>query len=337
MLSLNAGFLHPIIHLGFGVEFQQPAIVAEALAQAAVHGNWMGSLLLGAEDAAKKNHVKSSKALVDLLDEIHADEIIRNAPKWDDGNKLRDGIVKRVPEAMIKYASQYVVTPDDDLEYKVAEMTNATSMFLHSPIQSPLPPSPHPLSPSLHPSHPTHQLTRQPVYYAAAAQHPPHSIKFDFFFIHCVNSSIFFSAFLHQPWLSTASKTRLLEWKARNDLAMYASRGSPALLLDEIHNYHPKVPSSDSCDPWGGIFERVGRHQDDGHAAKLVRAVAHGQAICGKWENKGSREFRVRGDMWLKVGHMAIDSVESGDPTWVRSCGFEEAWEKIKKRDGGKL
>jgi len=134
MLSLNAGFLHPIIHLGFGVEFQQPAIVAEALAQAAVHGNWMGSLLLGAEDAAKKNHVKSSKALVDLLDEIHADEIIRNAPKWDDGNKLRDGIVKRVPEAMIKYASQYVVTPDDDLEYKVAEMTNATSMFLHSPI-----------------------------------------------------------------------------------------------------------------------------------------------------------------------------------------------------------
>lgn len=33
------GFLHPIIHLGFGVEFQQPAIIAEALAQAAVHTN----------------------------------------------------------------------------------------------------------------------------------------------------------------------------------------------------------------------------------------------------------------------------------------------------------
>lgn len=30
------GFLHPLIHLGFGVEFDQPAIVAEALAQAAV-------------------------------------------------------------------------------------------------------------------------------------------------------------------------------------------------------------------------------------------------------------------------------------------------------------
>ncbi|KAI1982359.1 hypothetical protein LOZ55_000136 [Ophidiomyces ophidiicola] len=31
------GLLHPFIHLGFGLEFKQPAIVAQALAQAAVH------------------------------------------------------------------------------------------------------------------------------------------------------------------------------------------------------------------------------------------------------------------------------------------------------------
>ena len=37
LLILNlTGFLHPLIHLGFGIEFEQPAIVAEALAQAAV-------------------------------------------------------------------------------------------------------------------------------------------------------------------------------------------------------------------------------------------------------------------------------------------------------------
>ena len=39
------GFLHPMIHLGFGIEFNQPAIMAEALAQAAVHDNWIGTLL----------------------------------------------------------------------------------------------------------------------------------------------------------------------------------------------------------------------------------------------------------------------------------------------------
>lgn len=45
LVRLHAGFLHPMIHLGFGVEFQQPAIIAEALAQAAVHDNWIGYVL----------------------------------------------------------------------------------------------------------------------------------------------------------------------------------------------------------------------------------------------------------------------------------------------------
>ena len=43
-VDIPQGFLHPIIHLGFGVEFKQPAIIAEALAQAAVHDNWIGTV-----------------------------------------------------------------------------------------------------------------------------------------------------------------------------------------------------------------------------------------------------------------------------------------------------
>ncbi|EON62989.1 hypothetical protein W97_02215 [Coniosporium apollinis CBS 100218] len=293
LVRMFAGFLHPIIHLGFGVEFHQPAIIAEALAQAAIHSDWMKPFLIGAEKAAKENNVTQSKTLVELLDAIKADEKVAKAPRWDDGNKLRDGIVKRVPEEMIKYASQYVVHPEE-LEEKTAEMTNAA------------------------------------IYYTGAAQHPPHQIKFDFYYMHCTNSSIFFSAFLSAPWLSTASKRRLLEWKGRNDLAMYASRRAPDLLLDEITNYKPKEPTADKTDPWGPIFERVGRHEDDGHAAKLVRALAHGQVISAPYEEKDG--FRIKGGMWLQLGHMAIDSVEAGEPHWVRSAGFEEAWEKIPER-----
>ena len=39
LVPMFAGLLHPIIHLGFGVEFEQPIIMAEALAQAPVHDN----------------------------------------------------------------------------------------------------------------------------------------------------------------------------------------------------------------------------------------------------------------------------------------------------------
>jgi len=34
----------------------------------------------------------------------------------------------------------------------------------------------------------------------------------------------------------------------------------------------------------------------------------------------------------LGMGHMAVDSVEAGEPRWVRSAGFDEAWEGVEVR-----
>ena len=119
--------MHPLIHLGFGVEFQQPAIVAEALAQAAVHDNWIGPFLHGAEEAAAS--IDESKGLVQLLDEIRADKKLSTAAEWNDGNKIRDGIMVRAPNDMIKYASQFKVKVHE-IAAKTAEMTNAASKYI---------------------------------------------------------------------------------------------------------------------------------------------------------------------------------------------------------------
>lgn len=290
-----AGFLHPIIHLGFGVEFQQPAVVAEALAQTAVHANYMAPFLLGAEKAAeeRKAKVQKSETLVDLLHAIRADEKVSNAAHWDDDNKLRDGVIARASKEIIDYTSQYFVHPDK-LEEKTAEMANADA------------------------------------YFTGCAQNPAKIVKFDFYYMHCINCSVFFSAFLKQNWLKTEDKVRLLEWKGRNDLAMYASRHCPELPLTEVTEYKPKIPSADSKDPWASLFQRVRTHEDDGHASKLVRALAHGEQICKPFE--GREGFVIKGDMWLQLGHMAIDSVEQEGDTWVRSCGFPQAWDKFADR-----
>lgn len=126
LARLYAGFLHPLIHLGFGIEFQQPAIMAEALAQAAVHENWMAPLFQGCEKAAEAKRGKDGpkKTIVQLLEETKNDEKLSKAPHYDDGNKIR-GILKRAPEEMIKYASQYTIE-EDELEEKTAEMINAS-------------------------------------------------------------------------------------------------------------------------------------------------------------------------------------------------------------------
>ncbi|KAF2685090.1 hypothetical protein K458DRAFT_403332 [Lentithecium fluviatile CBS 122367] len=299
MLTLMnwTGFLHPIIHLGFGIEFKQPAIIAEALAQAAVHDSWMGQLFFGAEKAAKAAGADplKTKSIVQLLEDIRADKKLSSAAHWADGNKVRDGILKRAPDEMLKYASQYVVA-ESQLDEKTAEMINAA------------------------------------IFYTSTAQCPPHQVKFDFYYIHCVNCSIFFSTFLHSPSIPSSAKVRLLEWKVRTDLAMYASRRSPPLLLEEVTNYSPVRPQEAS---WQDVFKRVNAHQDDGHASKLVRALAHGEKACKSFEGKDG--FVIKGGMWKVLGNMAIDSVEAGEPTWVRSCGFDEAWEGVPERDSARL
>ncbi|CAF9922935.1 MAG: hypothetical protein HETSPECPRED_005195 [Heterodermia speciosa] len=290
---LLKGFLHPIIHLGFALEFNQPALVAEALAQAAAHDTYMSKFFLPAEKAAATE--ERSKSLVELLDEIRADQKLSTAAHWNDGNKIRDGILIRAPDEMITYASQYKVS-ENELEEKTAEMTNAA------------------------------------VYFTGGAQHPPKQVKIDFYYMHCVNCSIFFSVFLKAPWISDKNKVRLLEWKGRNDLALYASRRSPKPLLDEIQNYKPVKPQQSS---WDAVIERMISHEDDGHGIKLVRAIRHGQEICKPYDGKPS--FRVRNGMWDKLGNIAIDSVENSGDTWVRSAGFDEAWENFEDRPRAQL
>ena len=118
----------------------------------------------------------------------------------------------------------------------------------------------------------------------------------DFFYIHCVNSTIFFSKIINLPVLDNATKVRMLEWKGRLDLLMYVSRGAPDLLLDEVTRYPLK-------DDWSAIFSRATAHPgDDGHLAKLARAVAHGQRVCQPFESR--RKMPISGDMWLRIGNM---------------------------------
>ena len=121
------GFLHPLIHLGFALEFKQPAIVAEALAQAALHRDYLGPLFMGAEKAAAQYRDDSSskmKSLQSLLNEIRQNEKVATAAHWGDDNKIRDGVLVRAPQEMIDITSHWTVL-EKDLEFRNAEMVNA--------------------------------------------------------------------------------------------------------------------------------------------------------------------------------------------------------------------
>jgi hypothetical protein len=78
--QLFEGLYHPLIHLALGVEFAQPSIVAEGLAQAASHDS-MGTeeYFFRTEEEALKS-TKPSKPLVELLHAVNDNESLRIAP-----------------------------------------------------------------------------------------------------------------------------------------------------------------------------------------------------------------------------------------------------------------
>ncbi|PWY79642.1 hypA-like protein [Aspergillus heteromorphus CBS 117.55] len=285
------GLIHPFIHSGFGIEFNQPAIVAEGLAQTAVHENWIGPLFFRpVEKAAGGIGNPGKKSMLQILEEIRADKKLTGSSRWDDSTRMKNGVLKRAPDEMMKYAAEFTVSADQ-VQEKIAEIINTVA------------------------------------YYTSAAQRPDKQIKFDFFFIHGVNSSIFLSKIASLPFVEEHVKLRLLEWTGRVDLMLYVAYGAPNLHLDEITSYT-------ASRSWESIFAySTAQSGDDGHLPKLVRALKNGERVCRPFEAQAQeRGLKITGDMWLKIANMVMDSTRDQHALWVRGAGFDEAWNEFGGR-----
>ncbi|KAJ6279553.1 hypothetical protein J3E71DRAFT_182420 [Bipolaris maydis] len=293
------GAYHPIIHLGLGVEFQQPVIIAEALAQAAAHDDSRISTFFqnSEQQAAISYPSRKPKSLLELVEEVRTTDVIRSAPRWTDfGNKMRDGVIGRAGEAMASLASQFRIKNDEeDLKRRTAEMISTCA------------------------------------YFAGAAQDkskPNRRTKIDFFYMHCVTSSIFFTVFNNQEWIRLEDRVRLVEWKARLDLAWYAVSGSAKLNHSAISEYS-SIESNDLC--WNMLFDKVIKEHDDGHAAKFMRALKNGEDSAREFEQGEYEEyFPMKGDMWLQLARMCQDTTGNrpSDLKWVPFTGFEQPWNR---------
>ncbi|KAK3501563.1 hypothetical protein B0T13DRAFT_397109 [Neurospora crassa] len=287
LVRLYSGFLHPLIQLMYGLEWKQPAIVAEGLAQAAVHGDEIGGYLLGAEQAAKASSKPDDgmgRVVEDLLEKgVRGNRKLAEAARMSDANKVRDGVLKRAREEAIQLAAK-VKVGKEELQERTAEMYDSAVFMAGA---------------------------------AALVKRDTKLPRFDFFLMHHVTSAPFFTTVNAQDWISLDTKVRLLEWKIRMDLVQYAARGAPELSLDAITSYQPKEKKTSGTPE--EIISNLHFFEDDGHSTKLARAAR----ICQLY-------YQTRDDdYWIKVYHLIVDSVLAPGPNWVRSCGFDEAWEDI--------
>jgi hypothetical protein len=261
--------LHPAIHLGCGLEFQQPSLIAEALAGSCIHETWPAMFLLGTEEYVRSNE-EPARPFLETINALRNDPVIRNGVKHTDPfNKVADGLLTRVtPEQLAPYLGQFQLGPNpspEDLKSKMADLMYTCA------------------------------------YMVGAAQQPGKREAMDFITLHTATMCAFWPVILEQDWLSTDDKAHLLEGGARTSAVLYAACGSPELHAQRILEYVPHRPS----DGWPEIFHRAIVYRDEGHAAKLVRALYSTEQL-----GEPAPGFVIgKGDL-LKIAHMGMDSIE---------------------------
>ena len=93
----------------------------------AAHNDEMAKYMLGSEKAAGGVGKPTSKSLVAILKEIHADRTLSDTAQASDPEKSV-AVIRRATDKLIDYASQWTVRPGE-LEEKFAESTNAVGLF----------------------------------------------------------------------------------------------------------------------------------------------------------------------------------------------------------------
>jgi hypothetical protein len=197
------------------------------------------------------------------------DPVIATGVKSTDPfNKIPDGLLKRVSTAhLTPYLSQFRVEPTPaDLSAKLSDMMHTNAYVL------------------------------------GAMQQPGKREAIDFVQLHSVTLMVFYPAILALEWISDAEKARLLEMKARVDMVLYAGCGSPALYPERVMAYVPAHPEHG----WPELWHRANVYQDEGHLAKLIRALYSLEALG----EEGMPELPIRKADFIKIAHMALDSTE---------------------------
>ena len=303
LAQLFEGLYHPIIHMGFGIEFELAPLVAEGLAQAASHDPMYIDVFFQKAEQLAQSGTVAAAPLAALYREARATDAIRTAARLPDGPwKVRDGVLGRAMEPIVQLAAKFQVPATQyDIERATAEMISCAAWA------------------------------------CAAAHRPGKQRKIDFFMMHAVTSSVFVSVLNMQGWLSLADKARVVEWKARLDLVWYAASAAPELVEEHMTGYEPTLSKGMG---WGELYRALNQHHDDGHVAKFVRAIKNGEEAARPFEEELERQngafsadsLPVRGELWLKIAQMCYDSTVmyvDGQSKWVWGAGFAPMWEKV--------
>ena len=120
-----AGVYHPLIHLGYGVEFGHSLMLAEGLAWVAVHQPRSSKFY---EDINKESENQSPlSTALEIILSTHADSRINGVVKWADEDKYTT-VINTIPDLLHEFCRQWPVSESLDgpigLRARATELPN---------------------------------------------------------------------------------------------------------------------------------------------------------------------------------------------------------------------
>ncbi|KAL0062559.1 hypothetical protein AAF712_010598 [Marasmius tenuissimus] len=287
------GLLHPMIHTGYGVEFDLPGTVAEGLAQTAVHkasstaivpptafsadsmpsdgslSSRLYQMTFGSKNATAG---KTSPHAFTTLARVLKDDKVK--PGDPDAKSMYVAALEESGEAIHKHVSEWAEFDPSDPEIvkrKVEELQWVNVLFYAIPGFE-------------------------------AAENK--EFKADFFTMHLVTSSLFLPSLIAP--LSPASQHLLLRSYFASSLGWYIGRigkkpldigrffaadtATPALMpTPEKSAPNSLSAEASNPNPWLGIINQSINHLDD-HLCKIQRALGHYSTLYG-WRATEDSEF----------------------------------------------
>ncbi|KAH6905271.1 hypothetical protein BKA70DRAFT_1226035 [Coprinopsis sp. MPI-PUGE-AT-0042] len=256
-----SGVIHPLIHTGYGAEFGLPGMMAEGLAQCAVHSAATSALVAPTlfDGTLFKEAPKETKGLTvfDVLGQVH-DELYSKSPE---ATKVRDfdaGLGQHA-STLLRHASKWELDinklgQDEYLSAKIEELVLlVVSLYGVSGWTS--------------------RGTDQ-------------EFRADFFLMHLVTSSVFLPS--HAALVPPEARAKLLHTYFMTALSLYAFVSCPTLDFAGFyaHTGVPNKKGDTNTNPWLSLIQDAIDHHDE-HLTKTQRALAAWSA------HFGSKTFRL--------------------------------------------
>jgi hypothetical protein len=120
------GFAHSFIQLMYGIEWDQPAIIAQGLAQSAIHDTYVGDFLAKVDKAAAANPPSQRLNTSELYEQVHSDPNFVNSVRNGNPNKILNAVEVLCPDEALDYLAQVKADPNN-LAEGIAENIHAAA------------------------------------------------------------------------------------------------------------------------------------------------------------------------------------------------------------------